>query len=73
MYWLLLVMAMETKPNHVNDGSEIFDQFNVEFFLLSKNTREVMKVILALMLDPCFKSPRVADNSRAWKFNLFHY
>jgi hypothetical protein len=66
-------MAMETKPNPLNDGSENFEQFNVEFCLLSKNMGEVMKVILALMLNPCFKSSWVADNSRAWKFNLFHY
>jgi hypothetical protein len=71
MYWLLLVMAMKTKPNPLNDGSEKFDQFNVEFCLLSKNMGEVMKVILTLMLDPCFKSSSVVDNSRAW--NSIHF
>ncbi len=70
MYWLLLVMAMKTKPNFLNDGSENFDQFNVEFCLFNKNMREVMKMILALMLNPCFKSSWVADNSKGMEIQF---
>ncbi len=76
-HWLLLYVLViinhgyETKPNPLDDGNENFDQFGVKFCLLNKNMGEVM--ILVLMLDLCFKSSWVVDNSRAWKSNSFHY
>jgi hypothetical protein len=45
-----LIIAMEFQPNPFVDGSETYDQFDVEFQILSKNMwQKVMKVIKPIL------------------------